>query len=100
MTELHSAPDDASAATEQDGGAPACVLCFNASEPTGAAGLGADIATIAAMGAEARRDPALRAGAVDAAAALTECSWHRCKGGGDAAKSPVVAVVAVITVHL
>lgn len=53
MTELHSAPDDAAAATGQDGGAPACVLCFNASEPTGAAGLGADIATIAAMGAHA-----------------------------------------------
>jgi hydroxymethylpyrimidine/phosphomethylpyrimidine kinase len=53
MTELHSAPDDTSPPQDQEGGAPACVLCFNASEPTGAAGLGADIATIAAMGAHA-----------------------------------------------
>ena len=53
MTDLHSAPDDAQAPLEQDSGAPACVLCFNASEPTGASGLGADISTVAAMGAHA-----------------------------------------------
>ena len=33
-------------------------------------------------------------------AALTECSLQGCQGGSDAAKSPVVAVVTVITVHL
>ena len=53
MTELHSAPDATPTLQDPEGGAPACVLCFNASEPTGAAGLGADIATIAAMGAHA-----------------------------------------------
>ena len=47
MTELHSAPDATPPLQDPEGGAPACVLCFNASEPTGAAGLGADIATIA-----------------------------------------------------
>ena len=31
--------------------APACVMCFNASDATGAAGLSADIATVVAMGA-------------------------------------------------
>lgn len=33
--------------------APACVMCFNASDPSGAAGLAGDIATVAAMGAHA-----------------------------------------------
>ncbi len=32
---------------------PACVLCFNASDPSGAGGIAGDIATIAAMGAHA-----------------------------------------------
>jgi len=32
---------------------PACVMCFNASDPSGAAGLSGDIATVAAMGAHA-----------------------------------------------
>ncbi len=32
---------------------PACVMCFNASDPSGAGGLAGDIATIAAMGAHA-----------------------------------------------
>ncbi len=40
-------------AGEQDSGAPACVLSFNANDPSGASGIGADIATIAAMGAHA-----------------------------------------------
>jgi len=31
--------------------APACVMCFNASDPSGAGGLAGDIATISAMGA-------------------------------------------------
>ncbi|MGL6111100.1 MAG: bifunctional hydroxymethylpyrimidine kinase/phosphomethylpyrimidine kinase, partial [Rubrivivax sp.] len=33
--------------------APACVMSFNASEPSGAGGLAGDIATISAMGAHA-----------------------------------------------
>lgn len=33
--------------------APACVMSFNASDPSGASGLGGDIATVAAMGAHA-----------------------------------------------
>ncbi len=36
---------------EQDGQPPACVLCFNASDATGAGGLAGDVATVAAMGA-------------------------------------------------
>lgn len=32
---------------------PACVMCFNASDPSGAGGLAGDIATVAAMGAHA-----------------------------------------------
>lgn len=39
--------------TEQDAVAPACVMSFNASDPSGASGLGGDVATIAAMGAHA-----------------------------------------------
>ncbi|WP_338440334.1 bifunctional hydroxymethylpyrimidine kinase/phosphomethylpyrimidine kinase [uncultured Aquabacterium sp.] len=38
---------------DQDAGAPACVLSFNANDPSGASGIAADIATIAAMGAHA-----------------------------------------------
>lgn len=38
---------------EQEAPAPACVMSFNASEPSGAAGLAGDVATIAAMGAHA-----------------------------------------------
>ena len=37
----------------QDAPAPACVMSFNASDPSGAGGLAGDIATIAAMGAHA-----------------------------------------------
>lgn len=40
-------------ADELEASAPACVLTFNASDPSGASGVGADIATIAAMGAHA-----------------------------------------------
>lgn len=43
------ADDDAT----QDAQPPACVLSFNASDPSGATGLAGDIATIAAMGAHA-----------------------------------------------
>jgi hydroxymethylpyrimidine/phosphomethylpyrimidine kinase len=49
MTSKTELPD--SAATLDEDAAPPCVLSFNASEPTGAAGSGADIAAIAAMGA-------------------------------------------------
>lgn len=51
-----SASDDRAAtpaeATEEPA-APACVMTFNASDPSGAGGLAGDIATIAAMGAHA-----------------------------------------------
>ena len=38
---------------EAEDPSPACVMSFNASDPSGASGLGGDIATIAAMGAHA-----------------------------------------------
>jgi hydroxymethylpyrimidine/phosphomethylpyrimidine kinase len=38
---------------QEEGVAPACVMTFNASEPSGAGGLAGDISTIAAMGAHA-----------------------------------------------
>ncbi len=38
---------------DQDAGAPACVMSFNCNDPSGASGIAADIATIAAMGAHA-----------------------------------------------
>ena len=34
-----------------EGSAPACVMCFNASDPSGAGGLAGDVATVSAMGA-------------------------------------------------
>jgi hydroxymethylpyrimidine/phosphomethylpyrimidine kinase len=37
----------------QEPPAPACVMCFNASDPSGAGGIAGDVATIAAMGAHA-----------------------------------------------
>jgi hydroxymethylpyrimidine/phosphomethylpyrimidine kinase len=44
-------------AAEQDPSAepppPACVMCFNASDPSGAGGMAGDVATISAMGAHA-----------------------------------------------
>jgi hydroxymethylpyrimidine/phosphomethylpyrimidine kinase len=51
----HSLPPDAGAATDeaQDALPPACILCFNANDPSGAGGVGGDMATIAAMGAHA-----------------------------------------------
>lgn len=51
MTDPHELPADAPVG--EDDAAPPCVLCFNASEPTGAAGIGADVAAVAAMGAHA-----------------------------------------------
>lgn len=53
MNALQTGQDDAQTPTDQDGGAPACVMSFNANDPSGASGIGADIATVAAMGAHA-----------------------------------------------
>jgi hydroxymethylpyrimidine/phosphomethylpyrimidine kinase len=39
--------------SRQDAPAPACVMSFNASDPSGASGLAGDVVTIAAMGAHA-----------------------------------------------
>ncbi len=53
---MNSAPPglpDIPATEDQDAGSPACVMSFNANDPSGASGIGADIATIAAMGAHA-----------------------------------------------
>ncbi len=48
-------PDTAPATESQDPtqDSPACVMCFNASDPSGAGGLAGDVATVAAMGAHA-----------------------------------------------
>ncbi len=53
MTAALPGPTDAPTPDEQDGGSPACVMCFNANDATGASGIAGDIATIAAMGAHA-----------------------------------------------
>ncbi|WP_374365346.1 hydroxymethylpyrimidine/phosphomethylpyrimidine kinase [Piscinibacter sp.] len=46
-------PDAAGGETLQEQPAPACVMSFNASDPSGAGGLAGDVSTIAAMGAHA-----------------------------------------------
>lgn len=46
-------PDAAGGDALQEQPAPACVMSFNASDPSGAGGLAGDVATIAAMGAHA-----------------------------------------------
>jgi len=50
-------PEPTPATAIEDPGAepppPACVMCFNASDPSGAGGMAGDVATIAAMGAHA-----------------------------------------------
>lgn len=46
-------PTDATSETLQEQPAPACVMSFNASDPSGAGGVAGDVATIAAMGAHA-----------------------------------------------
>jgi len=46
-------PEDAGGDPSQDPPAPACVMSFNASDPSGAGGLAGDVSTIAAMGAHA-----------------------------------------------
>lgn len=54
MSTPHDPPNDADTAAAEvaaDASSPACVMSFNAADPSGAGGLSADIATIAAMGA-------------------------------------------------
>ena len=46
-------PTDTAGDTLQEQPAPACVMSFNASDPSGAGGMAGDVATIAAMGAHA-----------------------------------------------
>ncbi len=46
-------PTETATAVPQDAPAPACVMTFNASDPSGAGGLAGDVVTIAAMGAHA-----------------------------------------------
>src|SRR3954464_932833 len=47
-------PEHATASPEdEDGGSPACVIVFNASDPSGAGGLAADVTAIASVGAHA-----------------------------------------------
>jgi hydroxymethylpyrimidine/phosphomethylpyrimidine kinase len=46
-------PDPAGGEALQEQPAPACVMSFNASDPSGAGGLAGDVSTIAAMGAHA-----------------------------------------------
>jgi hydroxymethylpyrimidine/phosphomethylpyrimidine kinase len=48
-----SNPADPGEDPSQDPPAPACVMSFNASDPSGAGGLAGDVSTIAAMGAHA-----------------------------------------------
>lgn len=51
--ESPTANPDATAEALQEQPAPACVMSFNASDPTGAGGIAGDVSTIAAMGAHA-----------------------------------------------
>ena len=58
MTPSQPLPPDAAAAETgdaslQDSASPACVMSFNAADPSGAGGLAGDISTLAAMGAHA-----------------------------------------------
>jgi hydroxymethylpyrimidine/phosphomethylpyrimidine kinase len=46
-------PADPATDDPQDNAAPACVMTFNATDPSGAGGLAGDVVTIAAMGAHA-----------------------------------------------
>lgn len=52
MTAEHPTPET-SADLAQEQPAPACVMSFNASDPSGAGGMAGDVSTIAAMGAHA-----------------------------------------------
>lgn len=53
MNAPHTGQTDPNAPEDQDAGSPACVMSFNANDASGASGIGADIATISAMGAHA-----------------------------------------------
>src|SRR5918996_215589 len=54
MTNPNSTVDPTGIAdTEDDGANPACVIVFNASDPSGAGGLAADVTAIASVGAHA-----------------------------------------------
>jgi hydroxymethylpyrimidine/phosphomethylpyrimidine kinase len=53
MSTAATAPSDTDPETLQEPPAPACVMSFNASDPSGAGGLAGDVTTIAAMGAHA-----------------------------------------------
>lgn len=54
MNAAHSSPDSDREPDAEDGaGAPACVLVFNANDPSGAGGLAADAVAIASVGAHA-----------------------------------------------
>lgn len=49
--DVNGAPDDDPTAATEDDGRPPCVLVFNASDPSGAGGLGADALAISSVGA-------------------------------------------------
>lgn len=53
MTNPHSAPENDDAAQAASDSDPACVIVFNASDPSGAGGIAADITAIASVGAHA-----------------------------------------------
>lgn len=53
MSTAATAPSDPNPEALQEPPAPACVMSFNASDPSGAGGLAGDVTTIAAMGAHA-----------------------------------------------
>jgi hydroxymethylpyrimidine/phosphomethylpyrimidine kinase len=47
------APSPEEASSEELPSSPACVMCFNVNDPSGASGISADITTVASMGAHA-----------------------------------------------
>lgn len=49
----HAAPDTDAPEDQDDTGTPACVMVFNASDPSGAGGLASDVSAIASVGAHA-----------------------------------------------
>jgi hydroxymethylpyrimidine/phosphomethylpyrimidine kinase len=51
MNPAQTGTQDDPTPADQDPGTPACVMSFNANDPSGASGISADLATIAAMGA-------------------------------------------------
>jgi hydroxymethylpyrimidine/phosphomethylpyrimidine kinase len=53
MTAESTSTDAAGDAVQEEQPAPACVMSFNASDPSGAGGVAGDVATVAAMGAHA-----------------------------------------------